>query len=176
MHNFNPDDYELISGIGVSGGNGHFDIKVLLQTNAKVDLRDVDLRMDILKHTDAMLKEIMANAISLNPESKAKAMSDCEKLLECFETQIFVEEIPNGYCKDYCCRHLPWFIVTTPIGRFKIGWRKSVIHLEWTETTCKKEAKEIFPDEDVTRYDKVIHAWGYDKAKEYIDKVFASVP
>ena len=40
--------------------------------------------------------------------------------------------------------------MTTPKGRgrFKIGWRKSVIHLEWTDSAVKADAKIIFPKEE----------------------------
>ena len=73
-------------------------------------------------------------------------------------SNIFVEEIPNGYCNEPCCSRLPWFIVTTPVGHIKIGWRKRVINIDWTNTLQKKNGHELFPNEDVTKsmeYDEI---------------------
>ena len=92
---------------------------------------------------------------------------------------LYVDEIPNGYCSRGCCAFYPWFIVTTPKGRIKIGWRKSVIHLEWTDSEIKADAETIFPKEEAwpgyetTQYDKVIHAHGYEPAKDYITRLMA---
>lgn len=110
----------------------------------------------------------------LGIESAAKEKEDILKLFE--GKNIFVEEIPNGYCSQPCCCNLPWFIVTTPIGHIKIGWRKRVINIDWTNTLQKKKGKELFPNEEVTmdnqwEENRYIHAWGYEKAKEYLDKI-----
>lgn len=93
--------------------------------------------------------------------------------MACFPEQpIFVKDIPNGYCSQACCEHLPWFEVTTTIGVFKIGWRKRVIVIDWFGTYIQSSAKRLFPEEDVTKRDKIIHAWSYEKARDYIALIF----
>jgi hypothetical protein len=86
-----------------------------------------------------------------------------------------VEEIPNGYCNRYCCAHLPWYIVTTRLGRIKIGWRKSVINIDWAETQGTKTSEELFQSENVTKDTRGIHAWGYEKARAYVGAIITGV-
>jgi hypothetical protein len=119
-------------------------------------------------------QEIQAVWYARNPEQQKKAQNNRANLLACFPDKIFVEEIPNGYCHDACCRHLPWFIVTTEVGHFKIGWRKSVINIDWEATVGTELAASLFLDENVTKSGKTIHAWSLEKAKEYIEKIIAS--
>lgn len=64
------------------------------------------------------------------------------------------------------------------IGRIKIGWRKRVINIDWTDTVVKLPGEELFADFDSTRSskwdkDRFIHAWGYEKAKVIIDRLLA---
>ena len=60
------------------------------------------------------------------------------------------------------------------IGRFKIGWRKRAILLDWSETVGTKTSEELFKDEDVTKDTRMIHAWSLEHAKRYIESIVAS--
>jgi len=93
-----------------------------------------------------------------------------------------LEAIPNEYCP--CSKCAPWFDVTTEIGEFRIGWRKRVINIEWKGLTwgpilkaIKRSAQNLglssvlFGKEDVTKGDTYIHAWGWDKATEYLRRI-----
>lgn len=101
--------------------------------------------------------------------SELKSENSRKEFFEIFATAGFQDfhmtEIPNQYCPcDYC---EPWQEVTTRIGKFTIGWRKRVISIDWgrRDYTC------LFEKEDVTKWDTGIHAWGNDKAAEYLKRV-----
>lgn len=126
----------------------------------------------IYNHIDDISNIIWKGHTLQDKEELERAAKIKEAILGLFgERKIYTREIPNGYCNGPCCIHLPWFLVTTSIGPIRIGWRKRVINIDWSETTQKKTADELFPDEDVTKDEHAIHAWGYDKAKEYLDKI-----
>lgn len=116
--------------------------------------------------------ELVAAVYAASSEAQAAAAQEREDLLWCFDAPVFVEPIPNEYCSPGCCRHLPWFMVTTSAGRIKIGWRKRVIVVvDWSETRGTATAKDLFAQEDTTKGDRMIHAWSLAKAKEYITAI-----
>lgn len=98
--------------------------------------------------------------------------------------------LPNGYCNEDCCSHIPWFRFHTSDGDIIIGWRKRVISIEWQED-FKPFDMAIFNGENVTKWcenfshiptsinhgmltttgKRGIHAWGREKAIEYLKKV-----
>ena len=79
--------------------------------------------------------------------------------------------IPNGYCPCDSCA--PWFEVTTDIakGNIAIGWRKRVINIDWSNLWYVADIPPLFKDEDVTKDENSIHAWGIEKAIEYLTKI-----
>jgi hypothetical protein len=78
---------------------------------------------------------------------------------------FYMTEIPNQYCScDYC---EPWQKVTTLIVDFVIGWRKRVISIDWGNLSCA----HLFDKEDVTKWESGIHAWGAQKAIEYLGAI-----
>lgn len=112
----------------------------------------------------------------LNDKYRAAGEEETRKLIELFgERKIFVEHIKNEYWPDDI--HNPWLIVTTIKGRIKIGWRKRVINIDWTDSVVSDLPDQLFPEEDVSKgnytTERYIHARGYDKAKQYIDKILA---
>lgn len=81
-------------------------------------------------------------------------------------------EIPNEYgCNCEICKNRPWFIFHTSNGDIKIGWRKRVISIEFMEGFTEFPMS-IFEDEDVTKWEKGIHAWNKEKAIDYLAKVY----
>ncbi|HAR43489.1 MAG TPA: hypothetical protein DCS07_12795 [Bdellovibrionales bacterium] len=156
------------------GSYGGFGIKILVAATRMPDLRNDAICSAAYKAAGIVSSEVQGAALSLNEEAQERARQEREQLLGLFSGRIFVEELPNGYCSDWCCRHLPWFVVTTEVGRFKIGWRKRVINIDWSETVGTKTAEELFPSEDVTKWEQSIHAWSLDDAKRYIEKIVAS--
>jgi hypothetical protein len=108
----------------------------------------------------------------LDPEVQEDIKREKADLLDCFQQPIYVKEIPEEYGDR---PHYPWFEVTTARGPIKIGWRRRVIMIDWSQTNIQSDAKTLFPKEDVTKDEKYIHAWGYGKAKEYINTLMRSV-
>lgn len=158
-------EYKSAGFVESHGGYGCYGVRI-----------EVSLERDLLPNEksliDRKLEEIhdflIAGTRKLDPKILASAAEDKEKILGLFKEPIYVEQIPNGYDGDPI---FPWFIVTTKCGRIKIGWRKRVILINWDDTDIKESADKLFPDEDVTKFDKTIHAWGYEKAEEYLDKL-----
>ena len=71
----------------------------------------------------------------------------------------------NEYCR--CPKCGPWFLFQTPLGVLKMGWRKRVINIDWSKAKNTFQKTELFTD-DVTKGSTFIHAWGRDKAVEYL--------
>lgn len=90
----------------------------------------------------------------------------------------------NGYSCDEWAR--PWYyaeLIDFPV-RLDIGWRKRVISIELrpqggTELEWWSAAQDVFADESSTKdfgADLVLlHAWGYEKAKDYLKRLAAFV-
>jgi hypothetical protein len=179
----NADDldfHQLYKGSawGTYGGFG-IKIEVAATTLSREQLMASDrLRRVSYECEDKLKNALMAEMFAVMPQAHERTKEERTGLLGAFAstTPIFVEEIPNGYCREGCCYHLPWFIVTTPVGRIKIGWRKSVINIDWTETKGTLTSKELFESEEVTKDTRSIHAYGYERAKAYVDAILTGVP
>lgn len=78
------------------------------------------------------------------------------------------EIIPHGYSDDAYYWSTPWITAYTSIGPLTIGWRKRVIVLDWSKSLFTQLADELFPDENVTKREQIIHCWGYEKLDEYL--------
>lgn len=95
------------------------------------------------------------------------------------ETDYQFELLPNGYCNQECCSDIPWFLFHTIDGDIIMGWRKRVISIEWQKNYKPFDMKELFGEEDVTKWEddgkRGIHAWGSTKAYIYLQKVLSTV-
>jgi hypothetical protein len=84
-------------------------------------------------------------------------------------------EIKNEYASN---RGDPWWLVKTKWGLIKIGWRKRVINIDWSDTPLriKKDAireyefhmMPLVVNENITQDDVSIHAWSYGDAVKYV--------
>lgn len=88
---------------------------------------------------------------------------------------IRVDPIPNQYGSPRDAYYLarPWAEVQTTVGKFVVGWRKRVIEIRWDETRIKSTATNLFPGEDVTKNDRMIHAWSLEKAAQYLKTIYS---
>ncbi len=147
--------------------------------------KDKDANRAISMAAESVSKALLTALEKNNGETKARAAQDRERLMGLFSEAPFqVEELPNGYCHDWCCINLPWYCVLTRIGWIKIGWRKSVINIDWSETVIKQSGDDLFPgatftvgkgydsEHNPTRY---CHAWGYDKAREQLAVILTAL-
>lgn len=124
----------------------------------------------IRSKSNEIIHHTLSSMIKRDPKEIIKAQNEKKEILHLFGNRsIFIEEIPNGYCSSYCCQHLPWFLITTSKGIIKVGWRKRVINIDWSASTIKEKAEILFPNENTTKENHYIHAWGYEKAQRYID-------
>ena len=92
-------------------------------------------------------------------------------LLSGLEAKAF-HELANQYWPDHpdyadIRRKQPWWLVQTPFGLIRIGWRKRVIAISWTDTTLRF----VVTKDDVTKDETMVHAWTYAKAVEYITEL-----
>ena len=162
--------YRLLTSIESAGQYGVFGIRILVATELQ-DLDQEAIRYAGYRATDGITAAIMQAVVGENPEAQEHRRKEREDLLGLFDQPIYSEEIPNGYCSQWCCKHLPWFVVTTTVGRFRIGWRKRVISIDWSDTVVTKTAEELFPAENVTKDGRLIHAWSLEDARRYIAAV-----
>jgi len=121
-------------------------------------------RLLIQSFTDKIHDGILRIREENDPENIIIKKETIVKLTNCFIDPIYVKQIPSEYSSN---DFIPWLIVTTSKGPIKIGWRKRVINIDWSESDIQDT--DLFPNEDVTKGDKYIHAWGYEKAKSYIE-------
>lgn len=154
-------------------GNSNFGLEIRVAVDRPLTDND---EMAMYKIADDAEAAIMTETMRLDPEAARNRDEERIKLLALFTaTQgglILAEPIPNGYCPRWCCSQKPWYVVTTSKGRVTIGWRKRVIEISW-EPRVGATAEELFPGEDSTKIDRMIHAWGYEKAQEYITKLLS---
>lgn len=82
---------------------------------------------------------------------------------------LHLHELPNGYWPrtlEYRVMResSPWWLVETPHGIIKIGYRKRVMHIEWPRT----KARIVVTTDDVTKDQTCVHAYTKQKAVEYL--------
>lgn len=154
---------------------GEFAIEINVGATNLPALESEAIREAADKAASMVKKAVMAAIVRSTPEAIERAKEERDQLVGLFNVLVFVEEIPNGYCSDWCCEHKPWFVVTTPQGKFKIGWRKRVIQIEWDGVTNSKTAEAIFANENVTKGERMIHAWSLEDARRYIEIVLKTI-
>lgn len=163
---------EVLSRSGGRALLGEFKISIFMGLARKLNSSD---HQAITELSEKLINYLAGESVRLDPSTPKIRAEIRRDVMDLFREPIFVEEIPNQYdtTSVYAIRS-PWFVITTQIGRFRVGLRKRVIHIEWTDTVVNETAERLFPNDDVTRYDRVIHAWNLEKAREYVQTVMAS--
>ena len=168
-----------LSNYGTSSGAHSVGVAIYIKLDRPNEDED---RRRISPHREAIHETLLTLSEERDPEGparRANLQSEIEAVfLRAGLGPIFVEEIPNVYDLGWCGIHRPWFMVTTPIGHIKIGWRKSVLNIDWSRSVVRGSGLALFPNEDVTRGaasnmggERYIHAWSYEKAIEYLSRL-----
>lgn len=154
---------------GNFSGFTYLGIKILV---AGVELTEEE-RNELSKFTDQISRQIFKSREENNPTKVEERQQTIRDLKTCFPDLIWAKVIPNEYWgqDSHYGFSSPWLIITTTKGPITIGWRKRVIVIDWSESDIAASAEELFPQENVTKDDWVIHAYGYEKAREYIAKL-----
>lgn len=157
-----------------SWGETAFGLAILVKMSERKLDRDKDSNV-FYRVADEIRDALGTVSAHLDPEGPAQR-EQCRAQIEGIYRSagveaIYMEPLPNGYCPDPCCLNKPWFRVTSRIGHVVIGWRKSVISIDWNDSTVKESGEDLFPAEDVTRWGTGVHAWGVAKATEYIRRL-----
>jgi len=86
-----------------------------------------------------------------------------------------VREIENRYWPDsseYDNVRSPWLKVYTERGVIVVGWRKRVIHIDWSDGTFTATGAEVVARPINTHGDAFCHAWGYAEAIECLRRLW----
>jgi hypothetical protein len=160
--------YEVASG--EESYSDHMFGLVILTKMSERKLCDRD-NIVLLRAANEIKKGLQTISAELDPEGLAKRTlyrAEIEKIYEyAGVSAIYMEELPNGYCRQPCCLNKPWFRVTSTIGHVVIGWRKHVLSIDWKDSRIAKNGEELFSD-NVTRWETGIHAQDVNEAAEYI--------
>lgn len=78
-------------------------------------------------------------------------------------------EVPNERCSDKCC--MPWQVGQFPFGDIKVGWRSSVISIDWSGLRGSPNLRALFADVESTKWDHGVHANTRELAVEYLGRV-----
>lgn len=170
----NLDNYHCVD-LYERGGSSSGNLGLLILVRLHRELTDAEYRL-ISQARDAIISAIDREDAKLDTATIEMARIQRAEFALLFAKHglVYIEPIPNGYCNQACCSQIPWYIITTIRGRIKLGWRKRVIQIDWSDSAIKSPAKDLFPEEDVIMDGKMIHAWGYEKARLYIDKLMSS--
>lgn len=165
--------YKLLYGLESHGGDS-FCLKIFVKMSAReVDDEDSYDAGEAIGDLERALMTRTAKLDPNGPSTRERYRREIEKIYEdAGVTAIYMEPLPNGYCSLPCCLNKPWFRVTSKIGHVVIGWRKSVISIDWKDTQVKKSGESLSSD-NVTRWESGIHAYGVEKATEYIRALHA---
>jgi hypothetical protein len=156
------------------GSYGTFKMSIVVGANQLPDLEQESVRYAAYDAARLIESAVMEAIVKADPRTRQRQQEERAALVGLFSEPIYVAELPNGYSDHWSSKCYPWFEITTTKGRFKVGWRKRVIYVEWMKEVCEKTAAQLFPDEDVTKDGRMIHAWSIEDAKRYVARVLTS--
>lgn len=156
---------EKVYTIESTGIRNNFKCELFMDIGREFTKEDKSIIRDCV---EKLHEQITSHTYKIDPIRIKDGKESTEKLKSLFANQeIYIDFILNEYNPTNV--HDPWLIVTTSKGRIKIGWRKRVISIDWSGSAIQHRANDLFKGEEVTKDEKLIHAWGIEKAQEYIN-------
>lgn len=155
------------------GGTSDITVEVI---DSRIDSLDKDVQSKIYYECDHLISNLR-NYISIevlkhkDPQAREKNIDLLLAPFREYDKSIKYEEIENEYWGGGSPSSWlnPWLLVETEEGSIKVGWRKRVIVLDWSDCCGKTfTADFLFPNENVTKEKYMINCWGYDKLREYL--------
>ncbi len=160
--------YKLVHSHESAGSLGDIGLQIFVAIERTLSETEVNR---IRHKADEIYNSILQETYRSDPKTIAAKEEQRTGLLSVFDGYlIYAKEIPNEYDSHY---GFPWFLVTTQKGPIKIGWRKRVIIIDWSQCEYAASSETLFTGEAVTKDEYSIHAWGYEKAKEYIQTIMS---
>ncbi len=173
MNQLRPESWPFVASRCCGGGY----LSMGIGLSCSIPLTDVEksIAFNVLHK---LWDDIETERVKNDPTLKQGADEMVNALTKCFvdagQSPVFVERIKNEYSNGSWCIHRPWLIVTTSKGRVKIGWRKRVIEIDWSDSLIDIDGDHIFVHEKVTTGPHMVHAWGYKNATEYLRVIFSN--
>lgn len=125
---------------------------------------------DHIRQEDASY-HIECNKFRLYEKSKKEFDYIASTVFEKYEIHAVKNEYGSESYNGY------WFIISSPEGDIKIGWRKRVIQIEWLKNykDFKFTAETIVSTKEFSENIRFIHAWTIEKAIKYLRKARESI-
>lgn len=165
-----------LGGIECYGGNGSFNGEIFIASE-KYEALSKETKNKIGYEANQCLS-VIKRMIELEWVKKyevEKRQEHVTELIKLFTDAgfgtIHVKTIDNQYSSNAWYYVSPWIIATTYKGPITIGWRKRVINIDWSNSDIKADGEVLFKDEKTTSGERFVHAWGWDKAVEYLNKL-----
>jgi hypothetical protein len=90
-------------------------------------------------------------------------------------TDVDLQVIPNEYwSRDHPPYYAePWVQFAVDGGVIKLGWRKRVVHIEWSgaELQRRVQGETVFADVRDTKGGAMVHAWKLEQVGEYLLRI-----
>ena len=159
-----------------TGSNhGYYKFYINIQGDLNVTESSSEGLKSILSDASYDLQRKIQEYIIRNDPGAVKSREEViTKLKSLFKSPVYSKEVPNEYWNsDAMSYKSPWLMVTTKHGLIRVGWRKRVIEIDWSTSDIKSTAQELFPEENVTKNGRLIHAWSYNDADRYLDRILS---
>lgn len=133
-----------------------------------------------------IVNEVQEEWARTDPGVMDRAKSELASFQDLFKeaglTPVLVEPIANDYWPQvgkYAALRFahPWAIVTSEVGRVKIGNRTRVLSIDWSDSIVKADAPTLFPKHESSKgraFEHWIHAWSRDEATEILKTLGAA--